>query len=617
MRFALIDNIITEFYRRQDRFRPHEVAGALYAVGANRQLSEAERHALDVEIAAWELRPSLGKPGKWGTHYQPLVLGTREDGAAVSRPELGDLDGEALTQWSERSQMVTNAFLRARYADILWDLAHIIDPARNRDFKSGQVAVDAYIEQASDLDQPPDIHAAMALERAFQIAAGLNDATRIDLVADRLLVLASRAPLEAIGIWSMPSHCFLGNRKISNSRHDQLTAELERRLAEAAQAVNGYACGIAADLLSKRYPRDSERMTRVRVLRTLANTYEKQAVGADAGVAIHWLSSIVELLESEGVTEDAERLRLIIEQRGPEALAEMKKVSVETSIDPQDLDESIQRIIAVDHPFLALFRLARNFSPRCESLRMQVKEHEEKFIFYSLIPRTVIGHDGLPKATIGSSETDLEGRMVEEAMYSFLLVPGFFHLGYVKTKERFDFRPSDLMKVISASYLCSPEISERLAEGVEAYDARDYTKAISVLIPQIEAMLRELLKILGVPIRKGNRRPGRFSELKNMNDVLCDRRVEDTLEEDLLFFLRIVFIDKRGWNLRNEFAHGALPANAFNQSTASVVMMTLLSLAMIGPHGLNLSSEAIENEPDSPIAVKPVQDDLSVTAVEE
>jgi hypothetical protein len=162
----------------------------------------------------------------------------------------------------------------------------------------------------------------------------------------------------------MPTRCILGNRKLADPRHDQLTAELERRLEEAAQAVNGYACGVAADTLCKIYRRESDRDKRVRVLRTLADTYEKQAASADAGVAIHWLSSVVEILEGERLTNDADRLRLIIEQRGPEALASMRTMSVEMPIDRQELDESIEQIIAVDHPFLALFRLAHNLSPK-------------------------------------------------------------------------------------------------------------------------------------------------------------------------------------------------------------------------------------------------------------
>jgi hypothetical protein len=206
--------------------------------------------------------------------------------------------------------------------------------------------------------------------------------------------------------------------------------------------------------------------------------------------------------------------------------------------------------------------------------------------------------------------------MVEEAMHSLLLAPSFFNLGYAKAKERFSFTPEDLADMVSKSYLCTPEISKSLSEGVHAYDSEDYIKTISVLIPQIEAMLRELLKLLGIPIRKRVRQ-SEFSELKNMNDILANRRVEDTVEEDMLFFLRIVFIDKRGWNLRNEFAHGALPANAFNRGTASVVMMVLLLLAMIGPHGVYLSSEPVKEEQHSSTTAEEFREDLSAIAVEE
>jgi lysyl-tRNA synthetase class 1 len=617
MSFTFIDEVIAQFDRRRDKFWTHEVSGALYALGVDTHLSEEERRALNIEIDAWEFRAGGRKPSDWGTYHHPLQLGNREDGSTIYRPDLSELGGDAISIWSNRLQLVTSPFLKARYADLLWDLSHIIQPGSKRDFRAGQAAVDAYIDIASALEKISDIEAVIALERAFQIAMELNDAVRTELVADRLLLLGSLAPLQSIGVWSMPSRCLLGNRKVAGSRHDQLTLELERRLDEAAQAVNGYACDVAADSLFKTYRSETDRTKRIRVLRTLADTWEKQAEKADAGVAIHWLSSVVQRLEGAGLNEDADRLRLTIEKRGPEALASMKTMSVETPIDRQELEESINQIIGTKHPFLALFRLARSLSPKCESLRLQVKEHENEFIFYTLFPRTIIGHDGLPKAIIGSSDTDLEGRMVEEATQSLMLSPSFFHLGYAKAKERFGFTPQNLAEIVSESYLCSADMAKPLSEGLQAYDAEDYTKVISVIIPQIEAMLRELLKILEIPIRKGNRRHSGFSELKNMNDILADQRVVDVMEEDLLFFLRIVFIDKRGWNLRNEFAHGSLPAEAFNLGTASVVMMAMLTLAMIGPHGMYLSSAAIEEVQDCPETADEILDEMPAATVDE
>ena len=218
-------------------------------------------------------------------------------------------------------------------------------------------------------------------------------------------------------------------------------------------------------------------------------------------------------------------------------------------------------------------------------------------MYRRLVHRVIIGRDGLPKATIGSSEDDMPGVMVEEAMHAMLLSPSLFHLGYTRAKERFQFDPDDLMETIRASFFCSEEIATPLREGLRAFDDGDCTKAISVLIPQMEAMLREMLRFLGIPIRKRRRDSGMY-EFKNMNDVLSEQRVEDLLEEDLLFFLNIIFIDKRGCNLRNEFAHGALPASAFNVNTSSAVVMALIQLGMIGPHGIYISSG--REEPDGP-----------------
>jgi hypothetical protein len=364
MRFALIDDVITEFDRRQNKFGPHDITAALYALGNEGNQSDAERRALELEIAGWEFRPRGDQRSQWGTHYHPLLLGNRDDGSAIYRLDLATLEEEAISHWSERLQFVTNPFLKAHYADLLWDLAHILQSGTKRNFKAGQAAVDAYVGQASALGHVATIDAAQALKRAFQIAMELNDVERIDLVADRLLSLGRSASLDLIGVWVMPSRCILDKRKVATSRHDQLAVELERRLNEAAQAVNGHACAVAAEILCKIYRHESDRDKRFRVLQTLAVTSEKQAASTDAGTAIHWLSPIVDLLEGDGLTEDAERLRLIIEKRGPEALAEMNTVSVEIPVDRQELEDSIEEIIAVDDPFLALFRLARTLSPK-------------------------------------------------------------------------------------------------------------------------------------------------------------------------------------------------------------------------------------------------------------
>ena len=561
-------------------------------------MTDEQSRALELEIHAWDLRPANGSQKYWDTHYQPLKL-NGDDGPPIYRPVLSDLGEEAIDQWSDTLSFVRDPFLKARYADLLWDLAHVIGCGRPRDFRAGQIAVDAYAANSVPPDSNSDIYAVLSFERAFEIAKEMNDTVRIDRVLDGLFSLGEQAPLSSMGVWCVVSRCLLGLRKRTSNREAQLATYLEKRLQQTNDEVNGHASDAALKSLLELYKGEPRREDRLRVIKLHMATWEAQAKASSAGVAISWLSNVVATLEKEGVYEDAERLRVVIEELGPKALDEMHTFHAETTMDRKEVEDSIETLIAVDHPFLALFRLARNLAPNCDTLRAQAIEHDKTFMYRRLFHRVIIGHDGLPKATIGSAEDDMPGVMVEEAMHSMLLAPSLFHLGYTTAKGRFQFQPDALMSTIGVSFFCSEEIAGPLREGLEAYDASDYTKAISVLIPQIEAMLREVLKFLGIPIHK-SRRQGGMSERKNMNDILSDQRVEELLEEDFLFFLRIVFIDKRGWNLRNEFAHGALPTKAYKVNTASAVMMALIQFGMIGPHGVYLSSEVEQHESSSP-----------------
>jgi hypothetical protein len=172
----------------------------------------------------------------------------------------------------------------------------------------------------------------------------------------------------------------------------------------------------------------TQREKRARIFRTLAQTFEAQAEDAAALTAIHWLSNVVKTMKKEYLSEVADRMQLKIEQLGAKALGEMHTFSTETRIDRKEVEESIDGLIVVNDPFLALFRLAAALLPRCDELRIQVKEQEKEFTFLSLFPRTFIGHNGLPKAVIGNSENDPEGRLLEEALHFLPFNANVFYL---------------------------------------------------------------------------------------------------------------------------------------------------------------------------------------------
>jgi hypothetical protein len=57
--------------------------------------------------------------------------------------------------------------------------------------------------------------------------------------------------------------------------------------------------------------------------------------------------------------------------------------------------------------------------------------------------------------------------------------------------------------------------------------------------------------------------------------------VRTALTENLWRYLEVVYVDKRGLNLRNNLAHGLLSPDVFNRYVADCVFHTLLALSLM------------------------------------
>lgn len=139
----------------------------------------------------------------------------------------------------------------------------------------------------------------------------------------------------------------------------------------------------------------------------------------------------------------------------------------------------------------------------------------------------------------------------------------------------------DILDFLCESPLFADSKDGLLRDGLEAYQQGDSVKAIHVLVPQVEHILRNFLGRLGIPTRKTARRQPGITDAKNMNDVLADARMKEKLTENLWRYLAVVYVDRRGLNLRNDLAHGLAPRARFSKGTSDRVLHTLLALSLM------------------------------------
>jgi Domain of unknown function (DUF4209) len=119
-----------------------------------------------------------------------------------------------------------------------------------------------------------------------------------------------------------------------------------------------------------------------------------------------------------------------------------------------------------------------------------------------------------------------------------------------------------------------------LKDGIDAYLSGDYVKAIHTLIPQIEYALRALLPFLGIPPNKQFRGPRGVMQVKSLNDILQDQRVQSALGEDYHKYLDVFLADPRGHNLRNRVAHGLVGYEELGRPLADQVFHVLITLGL-------------------------------------
>ena len=124
-----------------------------------------------------------------------------------------------------------------------------------------------------------------------------------------------------------------------------------------------------------------------------------------------------------------------------------------------------------------------------------------------------------------------------------------------------------------------PSLSEKririIEKGIEAFLDNDYVSSISILIPQIEHMVRLFFQLHGYTVTN-NDLTGTTSDALG---TLLDN--DDITLDDINFsrYLRLMLSQKTGWNMRNIYCHGI--SESFGMPHADRVFHIVLLMATL------------------------------------
>src|SRR5258708_1605587 len=114
-------------------------------------------------------------------YWQPLRSATDKAGKDHYFPDAADVDAEIIQQWTARAQMTRHPLLRARYADLAWEVTRYRrkELALRPDVALARIAIDSYLDAVEGTLFVDDIYAWNYVERAIELAASIKDQARL------------------------------------------------------------------------------------------------------------------------------------------------------------------------------------------------------------------------------------------------------------------------------------------------------------------------------------------------------------------------------------------------------------------------------------------------------
>jgi Domain of unknown function (DUF4209) len=556
------------------------------AVDKHGNVPDEERPVVQAEWSLSGFHPRPNKDSVWGGYFAPMMTATTKDGKEFRSPDIANLNTESVTHWEERAQSVKDPVMRARHADAVWDLKKVITgEAPSHQF--AQIAIDAYLEAANQRRFTMEIEAVDWLRRALDLSLSLRDMARSKRVVQAIFDFCDAvASPRLIGVWILPFDVLYGRKDlITPEQEAKIVADVETILAKASELgtpdFDPHSAQAAAERLAQHYRRIGDTANVRRVILRYGEAFAKLSKDASPMLAIAWLQPVIERYEQDGFKKEAEELQLLASEKAKSIESDMKAVSVPFEPKREEIDRFLEQITAGDLD-TSLRRIATYFIPKVAESKDFLERMRTETPLLSFIPVTRFDDGGRPAGRIGSIDEDPEGRLHQQLGRLIEFQQPFLVWTLDRLCERYNPTIDDVVKFLKQSPVFSVSSDVLLHQGFEAYWAGDFVKAIHILVPRVERILRDLLAILGIPTVKTVRGHSGILDAKSMNDALQDERVRKALTEDLWRYLFVLYIDRRGGlNLRNDLAHGLASEEMFNRAIADRVVHSLLALSLI------------------------------------
>ena len=540
-------------------------------------LSEEEACLARSIVDSFELYAAHNRESPWNTHFAPTMSGTRDDGTVVFRPDASMLAPLCIDYWEEQARSLKHPVLIARYADMSWDLAKLIEK-RKRKPEMAHLAIDAYIA-CGDENICSCLHSRLEFAcRALDLAHQIKDVGKENKALENLLRLQRQSVLKN-------KHWCIIPYKLINCKKTKLTDKQEKDLIEDLENILKRSCntsnskefnpndaGTAAELLVSYYNKKKRPDDVKRVKMQIGRSDEHFANIANPILATKKYQDAEKSYQDAGSIEDKNRARILKEKSMIISKDEMVSIYADLGVSREDIERYCLTLMNQNLK-QTLLNISKAFLLSYAQTKQIVLDIDKNTTLSHVANREVWAGNRVA-AAIGNIDDDMYGNIVHIAAEQHHRRSPFMRRVFDLLSERHDPSIEDLVDWINRLNIF--EDTTLLRAGLEAWRSGNLIAAVHILVPQIEYGFRGIARDLGIPTSKP--RPKSTSEdvAISMGDFLFNKDVRSLLGEDLVIHFSSLYSDRRGHNIRNNVAHGLMKPDSITEDLVNVVIQSLM-----------------------------------------
>lgn len=315
----------------------------------------------------------------------------------------------------------------------------------------------------------------------------------------------------------------------------------------------------------------------------MAEYYEALAdglAGRPLGAA-QMLQKAYNLYDKKQDRERLLQLRGKLKQVQQDRLNSMASIPLEFDAAPiQKIIEELFHGLSRQEAILTFGEIATLY--KVDEVRQGVLTDHRRNVFSSLFSKRFIDEEGrlvqiLPPLDLQNPQKD-EALLREHMVHYVVEQRGLneaicLWYAYHKVQERGAVAPEDLSFLIDQNALIPEERKAIIKTGLQLGLNGELYASLHILLPQMENLLRELVKICGdAPTYL---KEDGTEDIKPLSQLFDSQKLKEVYDEDLLFTWKTLLDERGGPNLRNEIAHGVLSPKR-GSSGAALCFLSLL-----------------------------------------